>query len=433
MELLRESILPPGAGHQSLLELLLVLLYLIHYPYIGITIGSALCSIVLCLAGRGDPDDIYTRVGRAVGELVTFRPGALVFLGIVPLFTAALINRQLLFDSGIPVLGYQSAAGVLVAAGLFLLALYRRMLRSGTPGFPAYIGAGGLGLFLLLNGVFGFLAGSVRIIDPEKWPFIDNPVEYGLSWNAIAWFSLFLVISICVTGAAILFFFFSWERGRGKPAPADAERRFLRYLGAGLALGGALLAPVVLLLFLVTAPEVSLSAGVFYASFWIMAALMATALTAYAVMWRSTPSFAPAVLLFSLLAVLGTAVTDTIALRNALAEHLARLDGMAVELREEQEAELAKLSGAKPARSGEEVFTQECTVCHAFDVKVVGPPYMETVPPYRGDVEALKEYIRNPVKKRDDYPRMPKLGLREAEIDSVATYLIEEVEKRNTD
>lgn len=428
LQLFQDSILPPGAGHQSLLDLLLVLLYLINYPYIGITIGAALASIVLCLLGRGDPEDIYTRTGGIIGEMVTFRGSALLFLGIVPMLTAAIINRQLLYASGIPVLGYQAAAIALSAAGLSLLSLYRRMTRAAETNFIKKIGTGALGLFLLVNGAFGFLAGSARILDPEKWPFIDNPLEYGLSWNAIAWFTAFLALSLCVTGAALIFFLFAWERDRA--APADDEQRFLRYFGAGLALAGALLAPVVLLFFLVTAPEAALSAGAFAAALGVMIALMLTALAAYRIMLRFTVPLGSAVLLLSLLAVLGAVALDTTARRTALAQHSRRLDAMAAELRDEREAKLAKLTGARPARPGEEIFNEQCTVCHAFDVKIVGPPYLETVPDYRGDVEALKAYIANPEKKRPDYPRMPQLGLREAELDSVATYLIREVEAR---
>jgi cytochrome c len=49
------------------------------------------------------------------------------------------------------------------------------------------------------------------------------------------------------------------------------------------------------------------------------------------------------------------------------------------------------------------------------------------VPAYKGDIAALREFIANPVKKRPDFPQMPRLGLREAEIDSVAAYIMNRV------
>jgi cytochrome c len=428
MHFFQESVIPPDSSQQSLLDLLLVILYLIHYPYIGMTIGTALCSIALCLLGRDDPDGVYARAGGTIGDLVTFHKTALIFLGIVPMLAVTLINRQLLFASGIPVLTYQAAAILLSAAGLLFLSFYRKLTLEGERSFHKKIGTGALGLFLLLNGAFGFFAASARILDPEKWPFIDNALEFGLSWNAIASFKVFLASAICVTGAGLLFFLFNWERERA--ALAGAERRFLIYFSAGLTLAGALILPLVLLFFLVTAPEISLSYGVFISSLGVLVILMIIALTAYKVIRDGNPRPGVAAFILSLLMILGTIVTDHIARGGALREHSLALQAMAAEIEEEREAARAKLAGAKPARSGEEIFNEQCTVCHSFGVKIVGPPYLETVPAYQGDIEALKAYIKNPVKKRADYPRMPQLGLRDAAVDSVATYLLREVEAR---
>lgn len=78
---------------------------------------------------------------------------------------------------------------------------------------------------------------------------------------------------------------------------------------------------------------------------------------------------------------------------------------------------------------GKAVFETVCTGCHRFETRVVGPPFNEVVPNYKGTVEGLKSFIRNPVKKNPGYPAMPKLGLKEEEIDAVARYLLTHVEK----
>ena len=77
------------------------------------------------------------------------------------------------------------------------------------------------------------------------------------------------------------------------------------------------------------------------------------------------------------------------------------------------------------------MFEQHCTACHRFDRRVVGPPLNEVVPKYREDIDALKEFIRNPVKKNPDYPAMPKLALTEEEIAAVAAYLLEQAASEN--
>jgi len=78
---------------------------------------------------------------------------------------------------------------------------------------------------------------------------------------------------------------------------------------------------------------------------------------------------------------------------------------------------------------GKAVFDKVCSGCHRFESRVVGPPFNEVVPGYRGDVEKLKSFIRNPVKKNPGYPSMPKLGLKDEEIDAVARYLVSHVEQ----
>jgi mono/diheme cytochrome c family protein len=85
----------------------------------------------------------------------------------------------------------------------------------------------------------------------------------------------------------------------------------------------------------------------------------------------------------------------------------------------------------EPASAGKGVFEQHCTACHRFDRRVVGPPLNEVVPKYRGDIDALKSFISNPVKKNPDYPAMPKLALTEEEIAAVAAYLLEQTASEN--
>ena len=73
---------------------------------------------------------------------------------------------------------------------------------------------------------------------------------------------------------------------------------------------------------------------------------------------------------------------------------------------------------------GKKVYDTVCSVCHRFDVKIVGPPYNDVVPKYKGNVEKLKAFIRNPVKVNPSFPAMPKPAIKEDEIDAVARYLL---------
>jgi parallel beta-helix repeat protein len=48
-----------------------------------------------------------------------------------------------------------------------------------------------------------------------------------------------------------------------------------------------------------------------------------------------------------------------------------------------------------------------CAGCHAYSVRMIGPPTMIVQALYQNNAKGLAEYIANPVKKRSDFPAMP--------------------------
>ncbi len=104
--------------------------------------------------------------------------------------------------------------------------------------------------------------------------------------------------------------------------------------------------------------------------------------------------------------------------------------------KEGQESTIAAQPAAAPVQPDEEarlieegkgIFEKICNTCHGLDRKVIGPALNSVLPAYQGDLEALKAFIGNPTKKNPDYPAMPSLGLKENELQAVATYLLSTV------
>jgi cytochrome c len=81
--------------------------------------------------------------------------------------------------------------------------------------------------------------------------------------------------------------------------------------------------------------------------------------------------------------------------------------------------------------TGEDIYTARCFACHLFDQKKVGPPYFKTIPKYEGKKAELVAFILNPTKVDPAYPPMPNQGLRLAEADSIASYIIRKVAASN--
>ncbi|WP_222597113.1 c-type cytochrome [Chitinophaga pinensis] len=75
---------------------------------------------------------------------------------------------------------------------------------------------------------------------------------------------------------------------------------------------------------------------------------------------------------------------------------------------------------------GAALFKMHCSACHQKDTKLVGPPMLEMVEIYKGQADKLKDWIRNPGKKRPDYPHMPAFGdrLSADDLQELAEYIL---------
>jgi len=62
------------------------------------------------------------------------------------------------------------------------------------------------------------------------------------------------------------------------------------------------------------------------------------------------------------------------------------------------------------AEAGKRLFSGVCAGCHAYNVRMVGPPVQIIQVMYAGNPQGSADYIANPVKKREDFPAMPPQG-----------------------
>ena len=77
------------------------------------------------------------------------------------------------------------------------------------------------------------------------------------------------------------------------------------------------------------------------------------------------------------------------------------------------------------ADKGKYAYLGICTGCHAYTGRLIGPPVQVIQSLYMDDPQALADFIANPVKKREDYPAMPKQDYLDAETRlAVAKYML---------
>jgi cytochrome c len=265
--------------------------------------------------------------------------------------------------------------------------------------------------------------GTGIVFNPEKLPFLKRQIISILSWNVLVKLALLFALFFGITGGVILSFI---GRPRKEGEHIDFEyRKFAHSVGAGLAFAGSIVVPLLLLFNIITLPDVALSLGVFGLTALTLFLLLAVCLVLYRSYRERSVKPNGIVFVLYILVFLSLLATDNRAMGNAYREKEEALEMRLALTKEEGEA--AGDTSEKEAGTvdpGEAVFTRVCSGCHQFDARVVGPPLGDVLPKYAGDPERLKNFIRNPVKVDPDYPPMPKLSIKEEEIEVVADYLL---------
>ncbi len=74
---------------------------------------------------------------------------------------------------------------------------------------------------------------------------------------------------------------------------------------------------------------------------------------------------------------------------------------------------------------GKLVYSSVCAGCHAYNVRMIGPPTQILQAMYAGNPQGIADYIAHPVKKRDDFPPMPSQQHLSADLRlAVAQYML---------
>ncbi|MFY0685994.1 MAG: right-handed parallel beta-helix repeat-containing protein [Cyclobacteriaceae bacterium] len=79
----------------------------------------------------------------------------------------------------------------------------------------------------------------------------------------------------------------------------------------------------------------------------------------------------------------------------------------------------------KPEERAELTYYGVCAGCHAYDIRMIGPPTQTIQALYANNPQGLADFIASPTKKREDYPEMPPQNyIDEATRLEVAKYML---------
>lgn len=444
MEFINNLILAPTEAHLFVSKVLLVITAFVLFCYLGLVIGGTLWSLWFNVLDMDTANSRYRWLADYLIKLAVPNLGVLFFMGVLPLFTLVLIFSQLFYrvqsydQLYAPVFSGSQAptlallvAFVFIVIGLAHIAIYKKFSLNRTGNFFLDIAPGVAGLGVLQLGAFLMAASITLGHDPEKWPLVTKIYSIFLfSWNSLATFVTFLLISFLVTGTALLFFYFG-------PLTKEHQRQdepisnLVRNFGAGLVLAACMGLPVIQHWNLITLPRIAYSDTLFNVSLAGVIMLAIVAVSAFKMLQTGKASAILRTTVFSLLFVLMFSALTGLARENATRDHNWVLQHQASVRRVAIEGERAALiaASAEPdIELGAEIYSQKCSACHAFDTRIVGPPYNAVLPKYAGKMDELKAFIANPVKVDPNYPAMPNQGLNAKEVASVAQYLVDKYE-----
>ncbi|HUX60722.1 MAG TPA: c-type cytochrome [Ignavibacteriaceae bacterium] len=445
MNFLDKLIIPLSPKHIMLLHYMLMLIFSLFIPFVSILLSGTFFSVYFKSRGAKENDHNKLRFSKDLMEVVTINKSMGIVLGVLTLLTSILIFMQLLSPGQSQAISYLIASFLLLIIGLVLVYTYFYSLKfsevfeaiksfksddkvieneiselqSGSRNLSTT--SGKFGFFFLFVSIWFFVAGSTLPVYPDSFS-AGSILSVLFSWLVVSRFIQIIFISGAFTGATLLFAFFYWDGGR--KFNSEEYKSMVRSFSIRLTFTSIIILPIFLLINLVTLPSDSLSAAVFFYSSAALVLIFLAYHYLYVMIRNQNIKYSLHIFVTVIVVIVAIVIKDQLALTNAN-------EMQTVVMGAKYEEVMQKLTGANkaPKISGEDIYKNICSSCHSFDHKVVGPPYKQTLPKYKGNVDKLVAFILHPTQNNPGYPPMPNPGLNPAQAKAVATYILSEVKK----
>ena len=414
MDFIDHFVIPPSSeGHLQLLKYILIVIFTIHFSYMGMLLGNSFYSVFANISQKRKANPVYFRLSEDLMNTALMNKPLLIILGILPPVCIALIYFQILYKSDFltgPLLLYSTfLAGLSIA----ILYLYKITFSVREKRFYIHIFAGLSGVCILFMYYFVFFEATGFLLGAKTWAALEEPFKVIFSSSVLIRFFYFIALSFALAGSSILFFCFHWNGGL-KNIDED-YRKFLEKLSVKFTGVFLIIQFVLLIFYLMMLPQEAKSGDVagpvaliFLLSYGIGIMLI-----------KMDLKFETAVLIGFILIVFSAGAVDFYNREAAIEGHTEFLVSMANKAKEKRTGKTVEVSV-----SGEEVYKGKCSSCHHYDMDLTGPPFSKVLPKYKDNLEGLKAFIKNPVKVDANYGAMPKIGLKEKELQAVSEYLL---------
>lgn len=447
MNFFDQIVIPPSANHILLLRYIFIVSLLIFLPYLGMMMGASFISVYF----NRKEEKLHSRFAKDIIEKLAITKNAELGLGIVPLFTILFIYAQLLYQANTITVSIMALSVILFIAAFISIYKYRSgfeiesvinsLKSSGSGGNKEAAEyeqklvrnsstSGKIGTTLLYIAAYLFVGSMALASSPERWAGVNNILQVLFSEATIFNFVFLLALAGTLTGVAVLFYFFKWpasgtDKKGGLKGMDEEYSGFVKHFGINLAFSSSVAIPVLMFFSFLFLPENALSNGVFLFIILLIAAALILSNVLYMMYKNSETSYTVPVFFFVLVIFAFNIFKEESVLGNALQKQSYTVIQKSDKFENEVKSKLVLSSSS--SISGKQIYSTRCITCHRFDVRLVGPPYEQTVPKYKGDVQKLADFVYSPKQNNPGYPPMPNQGLNKKESLAVAKFLIDSV------
>jgi len=443
MDFLKQLALPQSAAQIEVLHFVMNFVQILFIPFASYLFGALVLSLYYGRKGRTRNNSNALHLAKDVVEHILPNKSIVFLFGIVPYLTLVFAYAQLLQGTETISIGVLTWGLLFFIAGAAFASSYNSAFKLSSvldavkqatdevTTFRSEVSeqkrtSGKYAILFLSLGMFFFYAGTTLAAHPLLWKDAYSAAQLFFSGTVWLKFVYFIALSLTVASLGTLFFTFSWEGG--KKNLTEAYTSYVKSVLLPLALVTLLIQPLFVVASVVLSPVSGLSGEVFIASVCVIVFVFLTSHYVYAMMkeFQSLPdrqagkhsALAFYVLVF---AIVSSVIADTGTFSNATQKQSSILVFKYDKFHEEL---LASMGISLKVISGEEIFTAKCSACHEFGAKKVGPAYKDVLPKYEKDRAALISFVANPIKKDPAFPPMPNQGLKPAEVDSIAMYIM---------
>ncbi len=416
---------------EGILVFILILSFLLHILFINLMVGGGILTFWYELRGTKNKD--YDQLAREIANTITVNKSMAVVLGVAPLLSINVLYTLYFYSSNALTGNLWISVIPWVTVAFLLVYLHKYTWERLADNKTLHLSILGAGVFSFLLIPFIFLTNINLMLFPEKWGVIHGFTDALILPNVFPRYFHFITACLAITGLFLAFWFgrkkFKTEGKFEKLSKKEIKKQMLTL--ALIATGVQFIFGPLLFL---TLP----SKGVSWALFWVIIGGVTVAIIVLVQLWKLlkeneiiSKRFYVVIGLFVLLvAFMGTG------------RHLYREDALKTHKELMAERTAAHWEAVKKAHEnllmpevetkegtvmpGEQLFQNNCSVCHAANTRLVGPPMTEASSIYKNNIEGLKSWIKKPGRKRMDFPAMtgfPQLS--NQQLTDIAQYVLQ--------